>query len=213
MERVTEFALGDERHPDRMGLGFFLGDEARPDLFGHIGDDEGFQAMLFMNADTGQGVAMMSNSQNGILLGDLLVENIASEYGWKNYTPSKRPRLAAGAVLMAIAQSKDTQAAFQKYWNLKEADDSRYAPDENTLLILGYGLLMANRPQEAIDAMKLEVQEYPGYWYAYDTLAEVYLLAGERQLSIQNYEISVELNPGNRNTIEKLKKLKELFGR
>jgi hypothetical protein len=31
---------------DRMGLGFFLGNAAHPDLFGHIGDDEGFQAML-----------------------------------------------------------------------------------------------------------------------------------------------------------------------
>lgn len=34
----------NSQHSDRMGLGFFLGDAQRPDLFGHIGDDEGFQA-------------------------------------------------------------------------------------------------------------------------------------------------------------------------
>ena len=71
---VGEIALGNEQHHDRMGLGFFLGDATRPDLFGHIGDDPGFQATLMMFADSGQGVAVMANSENGILLGDYLIE-------------------------------------------------------------------------------------------------------------------------------------------
>jgi CubicO group peptidase (beta-lactamase class C family) len=52
MESLTRFPFGSEEHPDRMGLGFFLGDETRPDLFGHNGDDEGFQAMLIMFGDS-----------------------------------------------------------------------------------------------------------------------------------------------------------------
>ena len=91
MPRVEEISLGDEQHRDRMGLGFFLGDETRPDLFGHIGEDQGFQAMLLMFADAGQGAAIMCNSDFGILLGDSLLEKIAKEYGWKNYVPSDRP--------------------------------------------------------------------------------------------------------------------------
>lgn len=91
MPRVEEIALGDEQHRDRMGLGFFLGDETRPDLFGHIGDDEGFQAMLIMFADSGQGIAVMANSQHGIMLGDFLSEEIAKEYRWKGFVPSNRP--------------------------------------------------------------------------------------------------------------------------
>lgn len=91
MPRVEEIALGNEQHRDRMGLGFFLGDEVRPDLFGHIGDDEGFQAMLMMFGDSGQGAVIMANSQHGIMLGDFLCEQIAKEYGWKNYVPSDRP--------------------------------------------------------------------------------------------------------------------------
>jgi CubicO group peptidase (beta-lactamase class C family) len=55
VERTEEFTFGTPDHPDRMGLGFFLGDEARPGLFGHIGYDEGFQSMLMMDTDTGQG--------------------------------------------------------------------------------------------------------------------------------------------------------------
>jgi CubicO group peptidase (beta-lactamase class C family) len=91
MPRVEEVALGNENHRDRMGLGFFLGDDTRPDLFGHIGDDEGFQTMLLMFADTGQGAAVMANSQYGILLGNFLLEKIARKYNWKSYVPSDRP--------------------------------------------------------------------------------------------------------------------------
>src|SRR5262249_242657 len=91
MPRVEELVLGNEQHRDRMGLGFFLGDEARPDLFGHIGNDEGFQAMLMMYGETGQGAAVMANSPYGIMLGDFLLDRIAQEYHWRNYFPSDRP--------------------------------------------------------------------------------------------------------------------------
>jgi len=57
--------------------------------------------------------------------------------------------------------------------------------------------------------MQLELQEYPKFWNAYGTLAEMYALLGEEQLAIQNYEKSVELNPGNQNAIRALKMLEE----
>ena len=208
-KNVTEFALGNEKHPDRMGLGFFLGDQTCPNLFGHIGDDEGFQAMLVMNSDSGQGAAIMTNSQVGMLVGDYLMENIAKEYGWKNHVLPNRPRLGADAVLIAIAQMKGAQAALKQYHLFKEIRPVRYTPDQNTLLIFSYSLLASNQIESAVEAMKLEVQEYPDFWNAYDTLAEIYAAIGEKQLSIENYEKSIELNPENRNAIEKMKKLKE----
>jgi hypothetical protein len=50
---------------NEVGLGFFL-EKDNPGQFGHNGDDEGFQALLSMNADTGNGVAIMADSDNGI---------------------------------------------------------------------------------------------------------------------------------------------------
>src|SRR5262249_47527664 len=91
MPRVEAIVLGNKDHPDRMGLGFFVGDETRSDLFGHIGDDEGFQAMFLMFADTGKGAAIMSNSKYGMLRGDFLLEKSAREHNWKGYVPSGRP--------------------------------------------------------------------------------------------------------------------------
>ena len=209
MDRVEEMTFGDKQHPDRMGLGFFLGDETRPDLFGHIGDDAGFQAMLIMYSDSGQGAAMMANSQLGILLGDCLIENIAHEYGWKNHVAPNRPRLGAQAVLMILSQLEDTQTALKQYQVFKDANLPRYIPDENTLLMFSYSLLAANKPADALEAMKLEIQEYPMYWNGYDSLAEIYQLAGDEQLAIQNYRKSIDLNPANQHAIDALRKLQK----
>ncbi len=208
MDRVGEVALGDFQHVDRMGLGFFLGDASRPDLFGHIGDDEGFQAMLYMFGDSGQGAVIMANSENGILLGDLLLSIIAKEYGWKNYVPSNRPQTGSSAVLLSVARQKGVKAATQAYRQLKKMESPQYGLNQETLIGLGYTLLAENKLQDAIEVMKLEVHEYPDYWNAYDSLGELYMNAGEKQLAIENYEKSVQLKPDNDGGIEALKKLK-----
>jgi CubicO group peptidase (beta-lactamase class C family) len=204
---VSELALGNRDHIDRMGLGFFLGDSARPDLFGHIGDDEGFQAMLVMFADSGQGVVIMANSENGILLGDYIIANIAREYGWKEYEPPDRPRIGAAAVLRLVESDRGTAAALRAYSVLKKSSDARFAVDGESLISLAYSLFNSGKVAEAIRVLKAEVEAYPGYWNAYDSLGEMYVHAGDKKLAIDNYRKSVELNPGNHSGIEALEKL------
>lgn len=207
VDRVGEIALGNNQHVDRMGLGFFLGDATRPDLFGHIGDDEGFQAMLLMFADTGQGAVIMANSDNGILLGDYLLAKIAQEYGWKRYVPSDRRQVGASAALLLTSRERGMPATIQTYRQLKQANSSLYAVNAETLIGLGYALYTENKLQDAIEMMKLAVQEYPNYWNAYDSLGEMYAHAGKKQLAIQNYKKSLELNPGSRSGSDALKAL------
>jgi hypothetical protein len=61
---------------------------------------------------------------------------------------------------------------------------------------------------DAIKVFELDVHDYPNYWNAYDSLAEAYATAGKKDLAIQNYEKSVELNHENQNGIDALKKLR-----
>lgn len=75
---------------EQVGLGFFLGHNKNPEEFGHNGADEGFQAVLIMFADSGKGVAIMANSDNGIAVAKALTGSVAKEYAW-NYTPTKPP--------------------------------------------------------------------------------------------------------------------------
>jgi len=189
---------------DQVGLGFFLGAYKNPQEFGHNGADEGFQAILVMFADSGKGVVMMANSDNGINLMNRILGCVAKEYAW-NYTPD--PEDAADG-LMLIADSKGLQAAVARYTELKKAGAPSPVIDENTLLQLAYHTLFAGQTEQALPLFKQVVQEYPNYWNAYDSLAEAYLKAGQKDLAIQNYEKSVELNPKNQNGIDALKKIR-----
>jgi CubicO group peptidase (beta-lactamase class C family) len=204
---VRELALGNRNHIDRMGLGFFLGDGTRPDLFGHIGDDEGFQAMLVMFSDSGKGAVVMANSENGILLGDYIIGNIAREYGWKEYEPPDRPRIGAGAALRLIERGHGIDVALKAYSQLKSRTDPRFAVDAESLIGLAYSLLNSGDIAGAIRVLKAEVAAYPRYWNAYDSLGEMYARAGNKKLAIESYRKSVELNPANHGGVEALKKL------
>ena len=45
----------------------------------------------------------------------------------------------------------------------------------------------------------LNVDLFPGSWNAYDSLGEAYLKADKKDLAIENYKKSLELNPKNVN--------------
>ena len=74
---------------------------------------------------------------------------------------------------------------------------------------LGYQLLRSGKPKEAIEIFKLNVEAYPQAFNTYDSLAEAYMTINERELAIQNYEKSLELNPNNKNAAEILKRLEK----
>jgi CubicO group peptidase (beta-lactamase class C family) len=187
---------------ENVGLGFFVGDGGNPTEFGHDGDDEGFQARLIMFADSGKGVAMMTNSDAGLAMASFLEESIAKEYGW-HYTMQRSPV----DVLWLVANARGTTTAIQKYEDLKKS--SAKGLDENTLLQVAYQILFAGKTDDALQVFKLQVQDYPKYWNSYDSIGEAYMKAGQKDLAIANYEKSIELKPDNQNGIDMLKKLKQ----
>jgi CubicO group peptidase (beta-lactamase class C family) len=191
---------------EQVGLGFFLGQYKNPHMFGHEGDDDGFQAMLVMFSDTGKGVAIMADSDNGVTVENQVMQSVAKEYAW-NYTPDPP---SAADLLRLVANFKSPQAVLARYDELKKAGSSSpYVTDENTLIQLAYMFLSSGQTEEAIQTFKLQVQDYPKYWNSYDSLGEAYLKAGQKELAIENYEKSVELNPQNQNGIDVLKKIRE----
>lgn len=189
---------------EEAGLGFFL-DKANPGQFGHNGADEGFQALLTMNAESGKGVAIMANSDNGISVGGFLLERVAKEYDW-NY---RSPEPGALRMLVLIAKVKGAQAALQRYSELKNSGSAKYKVEEGTLNGLGYTLLSSGQTQDAIAVFQRNVREHPKSANVYDSLGEAYMKAGQKELAIQNYEMSLHLDPKNQNAIDSLKKLNQ----
>lgn len=203
-QKMTQEMLTSQVKGEPVGLGPFLGDEKHPDQFGHNGADEGFQALLIMFADSGKGVALMGNSDAFFHVAPYVVDAVAREYAWKN-PPGQH---SAVDVLLLIQRMKGTQAAIEQYEGLKQGTIPGYKTDEQTLNQLGYSLLVQKKTDDAIKVFQLNVKEYPQNWNCYDSLGEAYMNAGQKDLAIENYARSVELNPKNQNGVDALKKLR-----
>lgn len=65
-----------------MGLGFFLNRAGAPASFAHGGENEGFRSQLVYLLETGQGLAIMTNSDSGGALQEEILRAVALVYGW-----------------------------------------------------------------------------------------------------------------------------------
>jgi len=92
---------------------------------------------------------------------------------------------------------------------MKAKQSATYDFAEPELNRLGYQLLRTGKPKEAIEIFKLNVEAYPKGFNTYDSLAEAYMTINERELAIQNYKKSVELNPNNKTAVEIIKSLEK----
>ena len=77
--------FGTQDDPDGMGYGFFVGKKEH--RFGHIGGNVGYQASFLMFGDRGDGVVIMTNSDIGLTVGNVLLDKIAEVYGWHYVAP------------------------------------------------------------------------------------------------------------------------------
>jgi D-alanyl-D-alanine carboxypeptidase len=80
-----------------------------------------------------------------------------------------------------------------------------FEPDQ--LNRVGYVLLRQAKVTDAIGVFRLNVEMFPSDWNAYDSLAEGYMVHGDKALAITNYEHSLKLNPANANGTQMLAKL------
>ncbi|HEV2863239.1 MAG TPA: prolyl oligopeptidase family serine peptidase [Pyrinomonadaceae bacterium] len=122
----------------------------------------------------------------------------------------KNPRkMSASAVVRRTAETQGMEAALKQYRELQRTQADRYQIGEADLNRYGYTLLAEGRVREAVEVFKLNVELFPQAFNTYDSLAEAYAAAGERDLAIMNYRKSLELNPQNANAAERLKGLEK----
>jgi len=71
------------------GLGFELESAGDKPRFGHGGANEGFRCNIETYTDSGQGLAVMTNSDSGGELTEEIFRAVAKEYGWPDYHPAE----------------------------------------------------------------------------------------------------------------------------
>lgn len=79
---------------------------------------------------------------------------------------------------------------------------------ENEVNAWGYLLVSQKKPAEALEIFKLNVYLYPKSGNVYDSLAEAYQNAGNKELAIYNYEQSLKFDPKNSNAVKQIELLR-----
>jgi CubicO group peptidase (beta-lactamase class C family) len=72
---------------------------------------------------------------------------------------------------------------------------------------LGYQLLGLKRVKDAIEVFKQNTVDFPEAFNTWDSLAEGFMISGDKESAIKYYKKSLELNPDNTNAVQKLKEL------
>ncbi len=184
------------------GLGFFLPHET-PGEFGHSGSNEGFECNMKMNENSGKGLVMMTNSDNGFEVMAFVENAVAREYGWRVNSPQPD----AGARLLIVSATRGVPPALRLYDRLKASHEQADKIDEGTLNFIGERLLALGKPEEAIAAYQRNLKEYPRSANVYRGLGEAYVKMGNKQLAIANFKASLELDPSNKKTHDELTQL------
>jgi tetratricopeptide (TPR) repeat protein len=109
---------------------------------------------------------------------------------------------------LRVMDQEGFEQALKLYTERRAREPRQPIFSENFLNQLGYKLINQNRLTQAIVIFKLNVESYPQSANAYDSLAEAYMLSGNKEMAIKFYEKSIELNPNNRGAVEAIKKLK-----
>lgn len=120
------------------------------------------------------------------------------------------PEISASDPVTALRiqlRRRGFERAIEVYNELKKMDSS-FQPTETDLNDWAYRMLNGGgKKKEALEIFKLNVFLYPDSANVYDSVAEAFEANGERELAIKNYKRSLELDPGNKNAVQHLKRL------
>jgi CubicO group peptidase (beta-lactamase class C family) len=86
---------------DDWGLGFALESPSGALRFGHGGANEGYRCQLEAYIESGQGIAIMTNSDNGGSIDDEYISAVAKEYNWPDFHPVERSLAKVDPALFA----------------------------------------------------------------------------------------------------------------
>ena len=191
------------------GLGWGLQQTKDGESFWHWGDSNNdVQCYIVAYPKQKLGLVVFTDSGNGhSIIPEIINEAIGGEQpavGWLGYESYRSP---AKLLLKEIIARGD--AAISEYREKRKALPASSILNEVEMNRLGYSLLQKQKVKEAIEIFKMNVEDFPESSNTYDSLGEAYMINGDKELAIKNYQKSIELNPNNSNGIEMLKKLQQ----
>lgn len=125
----------------------------------------------------------------------LVINCVVSQYANYVMLTKKAEILERGYAQEQLAANEDRRS-LMKYWH-----------SEGDLNEWGYSLLKQKQEEKALEIFKLNVSLHPESANAFDSLGELYLKLGNKELAIQNYKRALELNPKKESAKKALEQL------
>jgi CubicO group peptidase (beta-lactamase class C family) len=206
-EIFTPFTKGaPEGDQYSYGYGWNIGKKFDRQSTSHSGRHNGFKAYILRFPSDRVTILVQGNSDraNATRTGSNLA---AIVFG----APYTMPVPQGSDMLLAAIAEKGIDAALRQYRELKRTQPEKYNfnEPERALNVIGYALIRQRKMKEAIGVFKLNVELFPKSGNPYDSLAEAYMVNGDKEPAIKNYEKSLELDPSNTNAVEMLKRLRD----
>jgi CubicO group peptidase (beta-lactamase class C family) len=118
------------------------------------------------------------------------------------------PRISADELApFELLTSGKVAEALERYRQIKKDTPNSPSVNQGRLIGDGYNLVQEGKLAQGIALLKVAIDLYPTSTDAYDFLADAYETNGQKDLAIETYKKSLEVNPQNANAREKLKKL------
>ena len=108
-------------------------------------------------------------------------------------------------VLSKTLTEKGVEAMVAEFHSLKSAANPDLYVAESELNALGYRLLRRKQVNEAIEVLKLNVETYPQSANVYDSLGEAYMVRGDKEKAIENYQKALAIDPASESAKRALK--------
>jgi CubicO group peptidase (beta-lactamase class C family) len=187
------------------GLGVGIQESSEGESVWHWGDNGNFKCFMVAYPKQKLGLVMFTNGDNGLSIAKEVVHlALGGEqpaFQWIKYDAYDSP----ANQFAKAARERGPHAAIAEFRPALMRGDI----PEGSINSLGYHFLGQKNLPDAILIFQLNVELYPKSGNVYDSLGEAYMNAGSKDLAIQNYERSLELDPHNSNAADMLKKLKE----
>jgi CubicO group peptidase (beta-lactamase class C family) len=106
-----------------------------------------------------------------------------------------------------VAMHAGIPAAVDEYFRFKNDTVHFIVPEKEYFVAVGRQVAERGDWDDAIAIFQTVIPEFPGFWEAYDALGDIYIMKGDKELAIQSFKKSLELNPQNPYAMEMLKTL------
>lgn len=177
----------------------------KEDLQRHNGVSYKFESIFLNDFKNNITIILLSNNLNRVWdLGHII----------HNLMLGKAYEIPKKSIYQAIRKESlnDVNKGIETYFLLKKNSEKEYSfENPGELNKLGYELLRSGNVDSAIKIFSLNVSVFPQSANVYDSLGEAYFNKKEYQLSQENYQKSLELDPANNNAKEMILKINQLL--